>query len=180
MKYSELKQVFCDWNHDRPTQELTAHIIFTEDSFDKEYSLLSRTYRITSNEKAFWSKTGSRSIFGYCLDVTSDQGVRLDWYMADEGDPGGWKVQDCYILERMRDATDIPNAERVVQSDGTVCYFFGGTTIHVNEVLHDGKRKLEPIAGDQAAYGEWEDLSIDQLCGYGFLLEKCIAGGEII
>lgn len=180
MSYSDLKQVFCDLNRDHPTQKLTAHIVFAEDSFTKEYSLLSRTYRITSYEKAFWSKTGSHSIFAYCLDKTSDQGVRLDWYMEDEGNPGGWKVQDCYILERMRDVTDIPNAERVVQPDGTVCYFFGDTTIQVNEILQDGKRKLEPIAGDQAAYGEWEDLSIDQVCGYCFLLEKHIIGGEII
>lgn len=180
MSYSDLKQVFHDLNRDHPAQKLTAHIAFTEDSFDKEYSLLSRTYRITSDEKAFWSKTGSRSIFGYCLDVTSDQGVRLDWYMADEGNPGGWRVQDCYILERMRDVTDIPNAERVAQPDATVCYFFGDTTVQVNEILREGKRKLDPIAGDQAAYGEWEDLSIDQVCGYCFLLEKYIAGGEII
>lgn len=180
MNYLDLKQVFCDLNRDHPTQNLTAHITFAEDSFQKPYSLLSRTYRITSGEKAFWSRTGSRSIFAYCLDITSDQGVRLDWYMAEEGNLGGWKVQDCYILERMRDVTDIPNAERVVQPDGTVCYFFGDTTIQVNEILQDGKRKLEPIAGDQAAYGEWEDLSIDQVCGYCFLLEKYIAGGEII
>lgn len=180
MNYLDLKQIFCNLNRDHPTQKLTAHITFAEDSFQKPYSLLSRTYRITSGEKAFWSRTGSHSIFAYCLDITSDQGVRLDWYMEDEGNPGGWKVQDCYILERMRDVTDIPNAERVVQPDGTVCYFFGDTTIQVNEIMQDGKRKLEPIAGDQAAYGEWEDLSIDQVCGYCFLLEKYIAGGEII
>ena len=179
MNYSDLKQAFCDINRDHPTKKLTAHIIFSEDSFDKKYSLLSRTYRITSDEKAFWSRTGSRSIFADCLDG-SDQGVRLDWYLAEEGNPGGWKVQNCYVLEHMRDVADIPNAARVVQPDGTVCYFFGDTSIQVNETMQDGKRKLEPIAGDQAAYGEWEDLSIDQVCGYCFLLEKHLNGGENI
>ena len=67
---------------------------------------------------------------------------------------------------------------QAVCEDGTVCYFFGDTSIQLNETMQDDKRKLEPIAGDQAAYGEWEDLSIDQVCGYCFLLEKYLNGGE--
>ena len=180
MKYSELKQVFCDLNRDRPTQNLTAHITFTEDSFQKPYSLLSRTYRITSGEKAFWSRTGSHSIFAYCLDITSDQGVRLDWYMDEEGNPGGWKVEDCYILEHMRDVETIPNVQQVVQEDGTVCYFFGDTTIRANETLVDGKMYLEPVSGNQIACGEWTVLPVDMVHGYCFLLEKALNGGEII
>lgn len=178
MSYSGLKQVFCDLNRDHPTQKLTAHVVFTEDSFDKKYSLLSRTYRITSDEKAFWSRTGSRSIFAYCLDKTSDQGVRLDWYMDEEGNPGGWKVEDCYILEHMRDTAAIPNAQRVVQDDGTVCYFFGDTAIRVTESMKGGRLCLEPIVGNQVACGEWVDLPIDRLHGYCFLLEKSLNGGE--
>ena len=92
-----------------PRDDLTAHIIFTEDSFRKPYSLLSRTYRISSDNKAFWPNMGGYSIFAYCLDVTSDQGVRLDWYMAEEGNADGWKVEDCYILEQMRDVAAIPS-----------------------------------------------------------------------
>ena len=69
MNYLELKRAFCEWKHEHPTEDLTAHIIFTQDSFTKEYSQLSRTYRITSDEKAFWSKTGSHSIFADCLSV---------------------------------------------------------------------------------------------------------------
>ena len=99
MDYKELKQIFCDLKRTSPREDLTAHITFTEDSFASQYSLLSRTYLFSSDNKAFWSKKGGRSIFAYCLDVTSDQGVRLDWYMADEGIPDGWKVEECYILE---------------------------------------------------------------------------------
>ena len=178
MTYAELKQIFYELKREHPTQNLTAHIVFTEDSFDKESSLLSRTYRITSDEKAFWSRTGSRSIFAYCLDKTSDQGVRLDWYMADEGNPGGWKVEDCYILEHMQDADAISKAQRQIQKDGTVCYFFGNTTIRVNETMLDGKVSLEPIAGNQVACGEWSEMSTDRLHGYCFLLEKYWKGDE--
>ena len=172
MNYSELKQIFRELKATSPRDDLTAHIIFTEDSFRKPYSLLSRTYRISSDNKAFWPNMGGYSIFAYCLDVTSDQGVRLDWYMAEEGNADGWKVEDCYILEQMRDATTIPNVTRMEQDDGTVCYFFGDTCIRVHESHEDGKIHLEPVSGDQTACGEWVDLTIDRVYGYCTLLER--------
>ncbi|MBD5149024.1 MAG: hypothetical protein HDT18_01290, partial [Oscillibacter sp.] len=54
MNYSELKEIFQELKRTSPKEDLTAHIIFTEDSFDKPYSLLSRTYLISSDNKAFW------------------------------------------------------------------------------------------------------------------------------
>lgn len=177
MNYLELKQAFCDWKRKHPTEDLTAHIIFTEDSFTQGYSLLSRTYRITSGEKVFWSKTGSRSIFADCLDGT-DQGVRLDWYLADEGNPGGWKVQDCYILEYTQDTDTISSVQRHVQDDGTVAYFFGDTTVRAYEAMDDEKICLKPTSGDQVACGEWVELAVDKVHGYCFLLEKFLNGGE--
>lgn len=172
MVYAELKQIFRELKRTSPRDDLTAHIIFTEDSFQKPYSLLSRTYRISSDNKAFWPNMGGYSIFGYCLDVTSDQGVRLDHYMAEERDPSGWKVEDCYILERMRDAAAIPNATWMEQDDGSVCYFFGDTCIRVRE-SHEGRKiHLEPVRGDQTACGEWVELSIDRVYGYCILLER--------
>ena len=96
-----------------------AHIIFTEDSFAQPYSLLSRTYRFSSDKKAFRPNMAGYSIFAYCLDETSDQGVRLDWYMEAEGNAGGWRVEGCYILERMRDAAAIPDFARAAQ-DGSL------------------------------------------------------------
>ena len=172
MNYSEVKQIFQELKRTSPKDDLTAHIIFTEDSFDKEYPLLSRTYRVSSDNKMFWPNMFSNSIFAYCLDVTSDQGVRLDWYMAEEGNSGGWKVEDCYILEQMRDVKAIPNAAKTEQEDGTICYFFGDTNIRVRESCEDGKIHLEPVRGDQTVCGEWVELSIDRVYGYCTLLER--------
>ena len=174
MIYSDLKQTFRELKQNSPREDLTAHIIFTEDSFAKPYSLLSRTYRFSSDNKAFWPNMGGYSIFAYCLDKTSDQGVRLDWYMAEEGNAGGWKVEDCYILEQMRDVSAISNLTRMEQDDKTVCYFFGNTCIRVCESQEDGKTHLEPVAGDQTACGEWMELSFDQVYGYCTLLERFI------
>ena len=84
MDYSELKTVFQELKRTSPRENLTAHIVFTEDSFDKPYPLLSRTYRVSSDNKGFRPHMFSNSIFAYCLDVTSDQGVRLDWCMEAE------------------------------------------------------------------------------------------------
>ena len=172
MNYSELKQVFRELKATSPRDDLTAHIIFTEDSFVKEYPLLSRTYRFNSDNKAFWPNMGGYSIFACCLDITSDRGVRLDWYMAEEGNPNGWKVEDCYILERMRDVATIPHYYRMEQDDGTVCYFFGDTCIRVRESEDNGKIRLEPVSGDQTVCGEWVELPIDRVYGYCTLLER--------
>lgn len=171
MDYNALKQVFRKLKRNSPKEDLTAHIIFTEDSFARIYPLLSRTYRLSSDNKAFWPNMGSYSIFADCLDGT-DQGVRLDWYMLEEGNPGGWRVEKCYILEQMRDAAAVPRAVRTEQGDGTVSYFFADTCIRVRESHEDGKVRLEPVAGDQTACGEWVDLSIDQVYGYCTLLER--------
>ena len=178
MIYSDLKQIFRDLKKTSPTENLTAHIIFTARSFRKPYSLLSRTYRISSDNKAFWPNMGGYSIFGYCLDGT-DQGIRLDYYMAEERDINGWKVEDCYILEQMRDAAAIPRAERTEQGNGTVCYFFGDTCIRVRESHVDGKIHLKPVAGNQTACGEWVKLSIDQVHGYCTLLERQLNKGGL-
>lgn len=171
MTYLELKAVFQKWNRESHKEALTAHIIFTMDSFDREYSLLSRTYAVSSNNKAFRPNMGGYSIFGDSLDGT-DIGVRLEGYMAEEGNPGGWKVDGCYILEQMRDMTAIPNLSRAEQGDGTVCYFFGDTTIRAEETIEDGKLCLTPISGDQVGPDGWGDLEMDRIYGYCTLLER--------
>ena len=172
MNYSEVKQIFRELKRTSPREDLTAHIIFTEDSFHKPCSLLSRTYSISSHNKAFWPNMGGYSIFGYCLDKTSNQGVRLDYYMAEERDINGWKVEDCYILEQMRDTAAIPNLTRMEQDDGTVCCFFGDTCVRVCESEESGRIRLESVSGDQTACGEWVELSIDRVHGYCTLLER--------
>ena len=174
MTYPELKNIFQELKRDSPRENLTAHIIFTEDSFTRPFPLLSRTYSVSSDNKGFWPRMFSRSIFAYCLDKNSDQGVRLDWYMAEEGNKDGWKVEDCYILEHMRDVAAIPRAERTEQEDRTVCWFFGDTCIRAREVAHDDRVRLEPVSGTQTACGEWTDLPIDRVYGYCTLLERHI------
>ncbi len=177
MNYSELKQIFRELKRNSPREDLTAHIVFTEDSFDKPYPLLSRTYCFNSDNKAFWPNMGGYSIFACCLDVTSDQGVRLDWYMAEEGNTDGWKVEDCYILEQMKDANAIPDLNDLIQielEDETICYCFGTTCIRAYETNENGKIRLEPLAGNQTVDGKCEDLSIDRVYGYCTLLERCL------
>lgn len=176
MNYSDLKQIFQELKRTLPRENLTAHIIFTEDSFAKEYPLLSRTYSVSSDNKAFWPNVGGYSIFACCLDGT-DQGVRLDWYMAEEGNPGGWTVEGCYILEQMRDAEAISSVTRTEQDDGTVCYFFGDTRIQARESRREGRICLEPVAGAQAACGEWAELPVDRVFGYCTLLERDLSKG---
>ena len=172
MNYSEIKQIFQELNRAAPKEKLTAHLIFTEDSFAKEYPLLSRTYPVSSDNNGFWHGLISRSIFAYCLDAASDQGVRLDWYMAEEGNPGGWKVERCYILERMQDAEAISDLIRIELEDDTICYCFGATCIRTWETKENGRVKLKPLAGNQTVDGKLVDLSIDQVYGYCTLLER--------
>lgn len=171
MTYAALKQAFREYNKTSLKEKLTAHIIFAENSFTQKYPLLSRTYRITSDEKSYQPDKDGYSIFGECLDRT-DQDVRLEHYMAEEGVDDGWKVQDGYMLEHMRDAAAIRSLQRVVQGGDTVCFFFGDTCIQAREVMENGKVRLEAISGDQTACGEWLDLPIDRVYGYCTLLER--------
>lgn len=85
----------------------TAHIIvvFTEDSFkDKDgnivpYSEESRSYILSSDNKAFLDGMSGYSIYASCLDGT-DPYVRLEEYMgAEHGGSKGWKVDYCYIKD---------------------------------------------------------------------------------
>ena len=174
MTYPELKTIFLDWNSSSPHGDLTAHVVFTEDSFDRPYPLIGRTYRISSDNKAFRPDACGYSVFAWCLDPSSDQGVRLDRYMEEEGNPGGWKVRECYVLEHMPDAEAIPRAERTELDNGTVVYAFGGTRVRVLETEDCGETCLEPIEGDQASGGGRTDLHMDRLFGYCELLERHI------
>ena len=98
--YCVLAQIFREHEKYNPSEHLTAHIVFTEDSFAKPYSLQSRAYIVSSNNKAFQPGLNGYSIFGSCLDGT-DVGVRLDEYMkAEKGGPNGWTVEYCRILNQ--------------------------------------------------------------------------------
>lgn len=97
--YEELKAIFLAHERTNPKDHLTACIVFTADSFMKPYSLESRTFVVSSNNKAFLPRMGGYSIFASSLDG-SDRGVRLEQYMAAErGGKDGWKVDYCYLKE---------------------------------------------------------------------------------
>lgn len=114
MSYTELKSLFRKAENEG--KHIVGYITFTEDSFDKEYSLESRTYVICSNNKAFQSGMGGYSIYASSVDK-SDPLVRLERYMRDEqGDSDGWKIERCYI----REVT--PLLDMIVADNFLICY----------------------------------------------------------
>lgn len=95
--YKEFRDAMFDFNKEHPDggkSKLYGVIVFTKDSFDKPYTEEERSYRTSSDNKAFRSNMISNSIYADCLDG-KDLGVRLDWYMYDEKNP--WKVEYCYL-----------------------------------------------------------------------------------
>ena len=97
ISYAELVDTFLNHNRGKNLTQfgdkdrLTGVIVFKASSFDKPYTEIERSYKFTSDNKAFIGACGT-SIYGDCLDG-KDSGVRLDWYMYD-----GWEIDYCYIL----------------------------------------------------------------------------------
>lgn len=82
---------------ERQHQHLTGFIVFSPASFEKEYPLESRTYVVSSNNKAYQPNMGGYSIYASCLDGT-DPCIRLERYMASEhGGKEGWQIERCYM-----------------------------------------------------------------------------------
>ena len=94
MSYAELSTLFRSVN-DKGLSPIVGHIVFTADSFDKEYDETSRTYVVSSNNKAYQSGMGGYSIYASCLDGT-DPCIRLEGYMRGEN---AWKIEKCYMLK---------------------------------------------------------------------------------
>jgi len=94
MSYAELSALFRSVNEKR-LERITGYVVFTPESFDKPYNEESRTYVISSDNKAYQSGMGGYSIYGSCLDGT-DPCVRLDGYMRADN---GWKVEKCYMSQ---------------------------------------------------------------------------------
>lgn len=102
MTFAEMRSRFCEAENEGK-EHLSGYIVFSQDSFDKPYDERSRTYGVSSNNKAFQSSMGGYSIFGSCLDGT-DPCVRLDGYMFGEN---AWKIEKCYMMEPSREMLDI-------------------------------------------------------------------------
>ncbi len=96
MSYSELTAKFRAV--ERKREHLVGYIVFTEESFTTPYSEESRTYRVSSDNKAYIPNMGGYSIYASCIDGT-DPCVRLEQYMAAEwGGRDGWQVERCYCM----------------------------------------------------------------------------------
>lgn len=94
MSYAELSSLFRSVN-DKQLTHICGYILFTKDTFDKEYNEDSRTYCVSSNNKAFQSGAGGYSIFASCLDGT-DKCIRLEGYLRGDN---AWKIEKCYMLK---------------------------------------------------------------------------------
>ena len=99
MEYKQLKELLFQHECKYPDTHLTAYITFASFGLNnkKEYPWNSRTYLVSSDNKAFQPNKGGYSIFGSCLDGT-DPCLRLEGLMAEEcGGKDGWVVEDCGI-----------------------------------------------------------------------------------
>lgn len=99
MEYAEMRDLFRAIERSGQDMHAKGYIVFSQDSFDQEYSLESRTYVISSDNKAFRPNMGGYSIFGCNLDCT-DPAARLDKLMYNEhGGKDGWKIERCYMKQ---------------------------------------------------------------------------------
>lgn len=100
MDYKQLKGLLLRHECGEPETHLTACITFASfgPGSKEEYPWNSRTYLISSDNKAFQPGKGGYSIFGSCLDG-ADRCLRLYGLMAAErGGKDGWIVEDCGIV----------------------------------------------------------------------------------
>lgn len=75
-----------------------AVVVFSQESFSREYSDESRSYEFTNEEKFFDADAIGSSLHGTCLD--SSEIIRLDLYMFEPDNSGRqWKVEKIYITE---------------------------------------------------------------------------------
>lgn len=110
MTYSTMRRYFRI--AERTNQHLTGYIVFSPASFEKEYSLESRTYVVSSDNKAYRPNMGGYSIFATSLDG-SDPCVRLEQYMASEhGGKDGWQIERCYMM-----SDEVERANAIIRSE---------------------------------------------------------------
>ena len=96
MTYSTMRSYFR--TEERAHQHLSGFIVFSPASFNKAYSVESRTYAVSSDNKPFRPNMGGYSIYASSLDG-SDPCVRLEQYMASEyGGKNGWQIERCYMM----------------------------------------------------------------------------------
>ncbi len=107
MSYNEMVARFRNKERQKDKKHLTGYVVITEDSFEESYPVESRTYAVSSNNKAFQPNMGGYSIYASAIDG-SDPMVRLERYLAvEKGGADGWKIERCYMKEQGREIIDI-------------------------------------------------------------------------
>lgn len=101
LTWSEVEELM--WKHNRDNNitvkgidkhPITCVVVFKQgDWFRKEFTEVERSYRVSSDNKAFIPGQIGSSIFADCLDGT-ENGVRLDYYI------NRWKVDYCYMEDK--------------------------------------------------------------------------------
>ena len=110
MTYQKMRSYFRA--AERKNQHLTGYIVISQASFEETYSLESRTYVVSSDNKAYQPNMGGYSIFAVALDG-SDNGVRLEQYLSSEyGGQDGWQIERCYMA-----ADDVERAKALARAE---------------------------------------------------------------
>ena len=110
MTYQKMRFYFR--TAERHNQHLTGYIVISQASFEEKYSLESRTYVVSSDNKAYQPIMGGYSIFAVALDG-SDNGVRLEQYLSTEyGGQDGWQIERCYMA-----ADDVERAKALARAE---------------------------------------------------------------
>ena len=109
LSYQRLSEIF-NYVNDTHKSPVSGYIVFSRDSFDMPYSEQSRTYVVSSDNKAYIAGAGGYSIFGSCLDG-SDQNIRLERYMRGDN---AWKIERCYM---QRDDYEYAHSQQVKNKD---------------------------------------------------------------
>lgn len=109
MTYGEMTRMFRAVE-DTHGGHVEGAIVFAQQSFTEPYSEESRTYLLSSNNKAFQSGMGGYSIYGSCKDGT-DPCVRLERYMSvEKGGKDGWMIERCYMKQ-----SEVDKAKSIIE-----------------------------------------------------------------
>lgn len=97
MTWPELKEYILAYNkkndnhYNSIKKKISAAIVFDNESWEEDYDLEARTYRISNDDKYWYPECGGSSLFAYC---SAESGlVRLDYYLPE------WIVEYCYIIK---------------------------------------------------------------------------------
>lgn len=83
---------FKSFNELRDVEFEEAVVVYTEDSFPRQFTEEERSYRFSKSCPYYEDGKISNRITGSCLDGL-DNGVRLDWYFDK------WTIEKIYIVK---------------------------------------------------------------------------------